>query len=492
MRHTSLIAILLITALVPAAQAATITVDWRGGADYETIQGGLDAAGDGDEVLVADGTYSGPDNTELDFHGKSIHLRRSGTGEVLIDCEQSARAFLFDDGEDELAIVDGLTVVNGASSTGGAIRIVDASPTITNCTIESCTADERGGGIRVVRGHPVIDSCVFIQNHAVEGGAIAVEDGAVTIRHCSFSSNEGDDLGGALLLDGTTVVVQDCSFTRNETSTSYGDETSAGGAVHILGSQADFISCDFEQNVARKGGAISLRRPSSVSLSACSFYANRAGTYTSIGSGYGAAVHMYGCSPTISECYFERNEPTGGGTIWGEYSSPVLDYCTFFSNKGALETDIGHDIELYHTDIDNAVIENCTFCGWRMNGSRDEGALLRFGDCEPLVEGCIIAFYNYGPGVTCIGTGQPTIRECIVFGNTGGDEICGTDPSNNLSTDPLFCGFWEGDLTLCANSPCLPPYNPWGILIGAHDAGCESCDTPVERTSWGTIKAMYR
>jgi hypothetical protein len=34
--------------------------------------------------------------------------------------------------------------------------------------------------------------------------------------------------------------------------------------------------------------------------------------------------------------------------------------------------------------------------------------------------------------------------------------------------------------------------NPWGVLIGAHGEGCSPCTSPVERVSWGQIKAMYR
>jgi hypothetical protein len=478
-----IIAVSLTVGFPLVARADTITVG--GATDYPTMQEGLDAATDGDEVVVFSGTYFGPLNTNLDFHGAGIHLRAITPGGVTIDCQETCRAFLFDDSEDTLSIVDGIVVTHGAGENGGAVLIEDSSPKFTGCAFVSCTAEESGGAVHVATGAAVIISSDFQENYAIAGGAIAAEIGSLKLRDCTFSSNDADETGGAILLDESTATLRSCRFTDNETLYDWHDEPSDGGALHVVGTQVDFEDCSFVGNQARRGGALSLRRPCEVNLSRCAFDSNRS-------DNLGAAIHMYGCSPTIEECRFERNEPTGGGTVWGEYSSPFMSYCTFWNNKGTYGPDVGHDIELYHTDIGDALIENCTFCGWRMDDARDTGALLRFGDCEPLIERCIISFYNHGPGVTCVGTGEPTITRSIVFGNTGGDEICGDDPENNLSVDPLFCGFWDGDLTLCTNSPGLPWNNSWEVQIGAHYAGCLDCGTPVEGLSWGAIKAMYR
>ena len=50
-----------------AAQGQVWVVDDSGGADFTTIQAGIDAAGEGDILLVNAGTYSGIRHVQLRF-----------------------------------------------------------------------------------------------------------------------------------------------------------------------------------------------------------------------------------------------------------------------------------------------------------------------------------------------------------------------------------------------------------------------------------------
>jgi hypothetical protein len=96
-------------------RAATITVNWDGSADYTAIHAGIDAASNGDTVLVADGTYTGAGNRDIDFLGKAITVKSAGGPEnCIIDCEGSPsdqhRGFYFHNGEGPDSVLDGFTI----------------------------------------------------------------------------------------------------------------------------------------------------------------------------------------------------------------------------------------------------------------------------------------------------------------------------------------------------------------------------------------------
>jgi hypothetical protein len=111
-----------------------------------------------------------------------------------------------------------------------------------------------------------------------------------------------------------------------------------------------------------------------------------------------------------------------------------------------------------------------------------------------VIEYCIIAFTESGYGVGATDGYEPTVTCCDVYGNAGGNyeptigDQTGSD--GNFSLDPELCGIEEENYELYDTSPCLPGNHGCGMtLIGAYEQGCES---PVEATSWGSIKAMWR
>lgn len=159
--------------------------------DFNTIQAGINAAGDGDTVLVADGTYSGSGNKNLDFAGRSIVvMSQNGPKNCLIDCQYSGRGFYFHSGETVAAVVSGFTIWYAYNAQGGGIHINGAGPTIENCIFWKCYSPASfGGGIYISGGDPLVRNCTFRESNATYGGTIYLVNTAAVITSCISADN---------------------------------------------------------------------------------------------------------------------------------------------------------------------------------------------------------------------------------------------------------------------------------------------------------------
>jgi len=200
---------------VTAARAATINVP----ADHPTIQGGIDAAADGDMVVVAPGTYS----EQINFNGKAIGVASAnGASVTTINGNGIGPVVTFSSGETSSASLSGFTITGGVSINnhldGGGILVSNSSsPTISGNTITGNSACNGGGGIAVLFSSPTIQSNTITNNNqsscsgGVGGGGIELEGtGAGMILSNTISNNSwtsGD--GGGIVLDaaGTPTIM---------------------------------------------------------------------------------------------------------------------------------------------------------------------------------------------------------------------------------------------------------------------------------------------
>ncbi len=207
-----------------------------GSGQAPTIQAGLNAAMDGDTVLLYDGIYTGGGSTSLDFNGKSVRLMSVNGPEVtIIDCEGADRAFILDSSEGPNAVISNLTIRNGSKNQGASIKIDGSSPTIIGCVIEGGNAGLAGGGIYCdLGGSPIITDNIFINNIAAEGGAIYCNGASPVIQNNTFVENAATGGGGAIhLRNGSDATI-------SNTIIAFGTQ---GPAITCVSGSDPTISC---------------------------------------------------------------------------------------------------------------------------------------------------------------------------------------------------------------------------------------------------------
>ncbi len=226
------ICILVILAAIPC-RARTITVDDDSPADFNNIQAAINDANDGDTVLVADGTYTGDGNRDIDFHGRAITVKsQNGPEHCIIDCNgtetEPHRGFYFHSEEDANSAIIGFTITKGYASSeclpyppftcswpGGGIRCDGSSPTISDCIIMGNRA-QSGGGIDCENGDPAVTRCTITGNYAVtKGGGMRIWRSSAIITNCTFSDNSVDGEGGAVYTSWGNPLLTNCTFAGN-------------------------------------------------------------------------------------------------------------------------------------------------------------------------------------------------------------------------------------------------------------------------------------
>jgi len=218
-RRTMVAVSLLALAGMPSAHGTVIRVDWEGAGDHTTIQEGLDAASEGDTVLVSPGTYIGPLNRALDFGGTNLKLvSLAGPEYTTIDCQSSGRGFRFHTGEDTTSVVDGFTVRNGSANQGGGARCDGSSPTIRNCVFRGNYAGGAGAGVHLMNAAPHIDNCLFVGNWGGVGAGLRCEVAApATITNSTFYGNNSGSNGGGIHcgFGGSDPTIRNCTVVAN-------------------------------------------------------------------------------------------------------------------------------------------------------------------------------------------------------------------------------------------------------------------------------------
>jgi hypothetical protein len=230
-------------------------------ANQPTIQAGINAASNGDTVLVAPGTY----NENINFNGKAITVKSSNGAKVtIIDGQQLSSVVTFSSGETNAAVLNGFTIQNGNAGEGGGITVGSSPLIINNRIIGNGGCD--GVGIGVGFGSPVIRGNIISNNvrtgcsGGLGGGGISVRGASSTqiIGNVISNNNAGDGVGGggiSLFAAGTPTIMNNI-ISSNTVQT-------GGGAISMVNqSDATIVQNLIYNNTAPQGSGVYFLVPS--------------------------------------------------------------------------------------------------------------------------------------------------------------------------------------------------------------------------------------
>jgi len=284
---------------------------WDGTLDhpYQYIQDAMDESEEGYTVLIADGTYTGDKNRDLDFKGKAITIQSAnGPEDCIIDCENISQGIVFESGEEEDSVVLGLTIRNGGTgyTSGGGISIRNGPqcPTIDGCVIENGSAF-LGGGIHSQSDTvPTVINCLIRNNTADLGAGIRCDFSPLNIIHCVITDNHAENVGG-----GISIMAELESNKARVSHSLIMDNTAVESGGGIMADYADIYNCLIDGNSADAGGGIYLRGGSST-VGNCTIVNNSA-------SINGGGVRCYSdCYPSIKNSILWNNNAPEGPEIW--------------------------------------------------------------------------------------------------------------------------------------------------------------------------------
>ncbi len=338
-------------------------------------------------------------NHDEDYYGGAIHAR-----------EQSQLSF------------ERCRFYDNFASCGGAVAVLNSEATFASCLFDENIGDLEGGGLYAERSYIEVSRTDFTGNRAIYGAACVVNrsDETQIFERCDFIGNVASSSGGGMLGIDAFLRFDNCDFHNNQSGMD-------GGGLHIDYCNSDIVECNFSNNFADAGGALSAFGGDFL-IESCVFTEN---TADDGGACYiGNTVYI----PYIVNSLFENNTGEFGGAFYAlSLNYPYFYNCTITANH-AEQAGAFYSVKAFSR------FYNCIIWG---NDSQDD-----------------LQYYQEHPSY-----GFPTFLYCLIEngqGSIGGPALDSGSYSyiNNIEADPLFTMEENFPYTLQDGSACIDAGTP--------------------------------
>jgi hypothetical protein len=346
-RHRSFFVVVMLAQVAATAPGATIVVTNTSDFGPGSLRQAVAGASTGDTIIFTN-TLSGSTITLTSgeiFISKNLTIDASPLPQsVKVRGNGTSRLFGFEHCTNTLV---GLTLTNGASLGGHP--------------------DDFGGALYLVSATLTVSNCVLAGNRAVYGGAIYNEDSKLTIYDSIFTNNAAGAWGGGITCDGSTLVVHNSTFTGNSASdggaiasinsgpftinrsTLVGNYAMNVGGVCLFSGTLDLNNSTLTGNSAGNGGAVIIAPTTTLTINNSTVVGNSAtnfggGIYNNLGTAnLTNSIVAANAASNISGSSAGANNFIGGDPLLaalGNYGGPTQ---TMPPLPGSPATDNGSD-----------------------------------------------------------------------------------------------------------------------------------------------------
>jgi hypothetical protein len=453
--------------------------------DQPTIQAGIDAAQNGDTVLVDEGTYI----ENINFSGKAITVASNfimdgdtiHINNTIIDGSQpvnpdNGSVIVFSSGEDSTSILCGFTITGGTGTivipnsarVGGGVLCNLSGATICHNQITNNVVNYyyTSGGGGIASGPPGSDAMIIVENNWIEsnftmGANITASSsygaGLALNSHCRVTGNIildnvasaelGQAWGGGLGTIATNYILVNNNIVKgNKALTSSTMELGVGGGIYFLRDSTAYLMVmnniisnnEVRSEYKTRGAGIGFDRAGNYGGDV--LFANNIvyGNYsTGSGDSRGGGIYLWKSMVKVFNNTITKNSSDfGGGLYSNESETSVVMNSIFWGDTSNSEVHIGGIApEIVYSDIQG---------GWGGTGNINS---------DPLFDGGS-DFYFLTDSSPCIDAGNPDAQYNDV-----------EDPNNPGNPMPPARGTLINDMGHCGGPISVWGNRPWPLPV---------------------------